>query len=489
MDVLQTTADTGQCHNPYFRQEQLKSLHDILRTNVDDIKASLVQDSGITDVEASTEIARALSLVKQHYNSLEPAKELEQEYLIAKGKDAANRREPWGVVYIDPDLSHTPLFSVIAPLSAALVAGNCVALKIENSRRALPALLRQLLPGAISFDTFALVSSVPQANTLKNAIQVLQQENNEHPEYRQLVSQKRRVIAVVDRSADLSAAAESLVNARFAFAGTSSYAPDLILVNEFVKKEFLELVLRHAIRFLAGSGDIATNDSTSEKQTHNANTDKSLQKLSENARWKLSTITKGERGAVVELTKVSDTRLPLPSKITEPMFCISAITSLDHAIDLVAAGASPETQLLAAYHFAATTHAKYLGQFIEADATFVNHVPSALLLGPAAPAFSALDIEKRYHPSLFTRMSPQFIAQPSTPTSSLFTRKDGAKRAAQLLQDATKEIKVAKRPEWIAHGFFEQGIFIGLGMYGIPLLTCLGASVYFLARAAVRRFL
>jgi hypothetical protein len=58
-----------------------------------------------------------------------------------------------------------------------------------------------------------------------------------------------RVVAVVERDADLDAAAQALVRTRFALRGRSPYAPDLVLVNEWVKRDFLEAVIRHAVRF------------------------------------------------------------------------------------------------------------------------------------------------------------------------------------------------------------------------------------------------
>jgi aldehyde dehydrogenase (NAD+) len=128
---LQATALTARCHNSFFRQKQLKSLHDSFRSNAASIKDAIKQDTRVSDAEATTEIALALDVVKEHYSSLEPKKELEAEYRITNGKDAADRRAPWGVVYVEPQRSHTPFFSMVVALSPALAAGNCVALKVK----------------------------------------------------------------------------------------------------------------------------------------------------------------------------------------------------------------------------------------------------------------------------------------------------------------------------------------------------------------------
>lgn len=65
-----------------------------------------------------------------------------------------------------------------------------------------------------------------------------------------------RSVAIVDRTvADIDAAARATVVARFSFCGRSPYAPDLILVNEFVKEEFLEACIRHSTAIFARSHD------------------------------------------------------------------------------------------------------------------------------------------------------------------------------------------------------------------------------------------
>lgn len=61
-----------------------------------------------------------------------------------------------------------------------------------------------------------------------------------------------RVVAIVDRSGDVGQAAEALVAARFALGGRSTYSPDVVLVHEFAMKPFVEAVITHASKYLAG---------------------------------------------------------------------------------------------------------------------------------------------------------------------------------------------------------------------------------------------
>ena len=60
-----------------------------------------------------------------------------------------------------------------------------------------------------------------------------------------------RVLAVVDRTANINDAAFDIVHARFSRHGGSPYAPDIVLVNEFVLEQFLTCVLKHATRYMA----------------------------------------------------------------------------------------------------------------------------------------------------------------------------------------------------------------------------------------------
>jgi aldehyde dehydrogenase (NAD+) len=363
-------------------------------------------------------------------------------------------------------------------------------IELENNLRTLPSLLRKLLPQAVEADTFTIISSTPSSESLSACLQVFQETQIDNPTYYQLVSPQSKVIAVVDRTADLALAAQQLVAARFAFGGTSPYAPDLVLVNEFVKREFLEHALKQSIRYLSGSDDVVANGSTkspspaAQKSSRVADTFKCLH---DSRSWKVKVITQGDNGAIVELSNLS----AIPSSIAQPVLCVSSITSLEHAISLVDEDLEPHQTFSAAYHFGAPSSGKYLSQFINADASFVNHIPYRLLLGPTAPSFHPIDVELRYNVQHFLRATPAYISPSSSQAAmeKVMASKDARKAAAELLAKATQEIKEKKRAESIAIGYFEQGIFIGLGVYGIPLLTCIGASLFFGIRAGLRRWM
>lgn len=131
----------------------------------------------------------------------------------------------------------------------------------------------------------------------------------------------------MDRSADFNEAAKNLINARFGFRGKSPYAPDVVLVNEFVKKDLLQALVNHSIT--AGSQVLQNGDA--EKKTLRDSGLKALISELQNADGKL--VTEESNGAIVDVKKRSASLLT--KKINEPVLQIHTMKSLDDAIDCV----------------------------------------------------------------------------------------------------------------------------------------------------------
>jgi acyl-CoA reductase-like NAD-dependent aldehyde dehydrogenase len=117
--------------NVRYRQKQLLRLHEVLVANRSEAQNAITADSGNTYAEASIEFFLAISELKKHYSALNLEKDLEEEYSVSKGKDAAGRTVGAGMVYIVPT-AHTLFYSVISPLSAAIAAGNCVIVEVSS---------------------------------------------------------------------------------------------------------------------------------------------------------------------------------------------------------------------------------------------------------------------------------------------------------------------------------------------------------------------
>lgn len=66
-------------------------------------------------------------------------------------------------------------------------------------------------------------------------------------------------MAVVDRTADITSAAEAVVASSFGFGCQSPYAPDIVLVNEFVKEAFLQALMKDAVAFQPNLTPLSAN--------------------------------------------------------------------------------------------------------------------------------------------------------------------------------------------------------------------------------------
>ncbi|KAF7193252.1 Aldehyde dehydrogenase, dimeric NADP-preferring [Pseudocercospora fuligena] len=472
---IQAATIDGRYHNIYHRQVELERLCKALTDNVNEIKQAISADYQYSESEIAVEYHLTLSAVKQYYASLSPKKAHDEEYLVASGKDAANHRCPAGIVYIEP-IQHTLFYSTIVPLSAALAAGNCVIVLLENNLRAVSSLLRRLLPASLDADVLAIASSpVKDSEILSKALCVLQNGVRRAPSINELSSTtKAPVVAVVDRTADVSLAAKELVAARFSFSGHSPYAPDVVLVNEFRKADFLHAVVTECAR--VGSS-VEMNGSVKGKTTLSGRITEQVELLKASDKG-LRIVVQESKYAVVDISSRSAV---LQTPIEEAVLAIHSIRSLDDAIDLI--NSATEAPCLAAYHFCNHATGKYLSQFVAAEATFINHIPRELLVGPPAPVGKPLDTSKRYPIELFTVPRPAFVklsAQAATLATALSSSNNTT--AQGLLKEAASPLKEVKRNPGGGVGFFEQGFLINAGLILTSIVLISVSGSFYLYR-------
>lgn len=281
---IRSAAIDGRAHNPFFRKIQLKKLHDKLAENSSEIQKAIVEDTGHRRAEVKAEYWLTLRCLADNYDAIDPESDLKTEYAIANSKDAPEAREPVGIVVIEP-AAHTFVFSLISALGPALAAGNCVIIQVsrvgkyisavfelkrggstvadsmfkqvEQTMLKTPRLLLKLLGDALDGGIFhATFSKVTDAEIGHRYVRVPQNGSSDPAWANHLLSRPQaRVVAIIERDADLHAAADALVTARYSLGGKSPYAPDLVLVNEWVKKGFLEAVTQSAVRFTPDAGD------------------------------------------------------------------------------------------------------------------------------------------------------------------------------------------------------------------------------------------
>jgi hypothetical protein len=241
------------------------------------------------------------------------------------------------------------------------------------------------------------------------------------------------VFAVVDRTADVDLAAKELVAGRFSFRGKSPYAPDLVLVNDFVKETFLQAVV-HEHRKL----DVSSVGSGKRSSVKSGDEIEKFRKMDANMR----VILEAKDAIVLDvLTRQSDM---LDIKTAAPVLAVHAVTSLDDAIDFL--GRAKAGPALAAYHFGNPQVGKYLAQFVDAQVSFVNHVPRDLLVGPARQLRPDLDLSIAYTVDMLSIHRPTFI-RPSISSLKIAAAMSSANSstAGTILKQTWSPLKAMKR--------------------------------------------
>ncbi|KAK1984356.1 Aldehyde/histidinol dehydrogenase [Colletotrichum cereale] len=493
-NLLDTVVD-GRAEGIRFRQDNLLSLHNELRKESSALTAAQEKDTGASKAEIEAEHFLALEAVRHFYESLDFAKELETEYLVAHGKDNANRRTGAGLVIIRPT-TYTRLFSILSPLAAALAAGSVVALELEDSLSQLDTVLRDVLPRALNQNAFCITKTITDAYLLEQAILVDQTNKSPLPAARanNIVSANAaRAVAIVDRTADVEAAAKAITAARFSFGGQSPYAPDLVLVNEFVKKDFFEACSKHATLAFARETTVRrTSDNSSDetRRTIQEAEDKRLVSSFGSKDFKLVDVkdkcvepqTSGTVLFVYLVLDADNSRSAslLNIKISGRFLPIATSSGLVDSIYTQ----EFENPLLAAYFFAGPEEAKYLAQHLPAHISFVNQIPSNLLLGPAAPISHEPAFAFCYSKDMFSVARPQFIERPTgalAKVEQLLTGSgsgSGAVTAQSLHALALTPLQPTKQPGNSSLGFFERGVLLSASLVMSVLLPSLAYGTW-----------
>ncbi|KAJ0162234.1 hypothetical protein CTA2_4886 [Colletotrichum tanaceti] len=455
--LLDTVVD-GRAEVIRFRQDNLVSLHDALRKESAALIAAQEKDTCASKTEIEAEHFLALEVVRHFCESLDFVKELETEYLVAHGRDNPGRRTGAGLVVIRPT-TYTRLFSILSPLAAAIAAGSVVALELENTLLQLDTVLRAVLPRALDQNAFCITKEIKDASLLEQAILVDQTNTSPLPATRahNLVSANAaRTVAIVDRTADVEAAAKAITTARFGFGGQSPYAPDLVLVNEYVKRDFFEACSKHASNAFAREASIRRASDNSSNKTRSAvqeAEDKGLVSSFGSKDFKLVDIKDNDRSASVLNIKISGRFLPVATS--------SGLVDSIYTLEF-------ENPLLAAYLFASPEAAKYLSQHLPAHISIINQIPSSLLLGPAAPIHHDPAFAFRYSKEMFSVARPQFVER-SIGALAKFEQLlagpgAGGVTAHSLHALALIPLQPTKRPGNSRLGFFEQGFVLGASL-------------------------
>ncbi len=263
---LRTTFASGRTRSADWRLDQLGRLETMLREREGEIVAALHADLGRAPTEAyATEVGFVLAELRHARRNLQRWMRPERVWtpFVVQPARARVHREPVGVVLVIGPWNY-PVQLVLAPLVAAIAAGNCAVIKPSEISAHSSHVLAQLAPEYLDDDAVAVVEGgVPETTALLA-------ERFDHVFYTGNGTIGRIVMeaaakhltpvtlelggkspAIVDRNADLAVAARRLAWGKYVNAGQTCVAPDYVLVDESLEDELLDR-LRDAVRTFYG---------------------------------------------------------------------------------------------------------------------------------------------------------------------------------------------------------------------------------------------
>jgi len=261
---LRAGFESGRTRPAAWRQEQLGRLAALLRENADALAEALQADLRKPDVEAwATDIGFVLGeveLVRKKLPSWMKPERIRTPLKLQPGSSWIVR-DPLGVVLIIAPWNY-PIQLALAPLAAAIAAGNCALVKPSELTPHVSAALARLLPRYLDPECVAVVEGgVPETTALLA-------ERWDHIFYtgngrvgRIVMEAAARHLTpvtlelggkspcLVDADVDLEIAARRITWGKFLNAGQTCVAPDYLLVHESREAELIGLLEKNLREF------------------------------------------------------------------------------------------------------------------------------------------------------------------------------------------------------------------------------------------------
>ena len=380
---LRATFASGRTRPLAWRLEQLRRLEDLLTECEPQIAAALASDLGrpptdtfLGDIAPSRAEAR---FARKHLASWMKHRRVGLPLSQFPGK-AWYEYEPLGVTLVIGPWNY-PVYLTLAPLVAAIAAGNCVVVKPSENAPATARLLAELIGHYLDADAFVVLEGGPEVTT-----EILDQGLDHAfftggPEVGKIVMAAAakhltpvtlelggKCPVVVTADANLAVAARRIAWTKLLNSGQTCIAPDYLLVETNVHAE-LVAELTKAVKDLSPHGD----GGRSMPIVNSRHADRLLGLLEDHG----GTVLQGGGGDAVErrvdLTLVDSPDLTsalMTEEIFGPLLPIVRFDSLPAAISQINAGPKP----LAAYIFSESAAERR---------TFRDQVPAGAVVGNA----------------------------------------------------------------------------------------------------------
>lgn len=254
---LRTTYGSGRTRTLVWRRRQLTALKRMLAEREDEFVAALGEDLGRPPFEAwaadLAATAREIDEAHKHLAAWMTPERTRVPPIMRPGR-AEIVREPLGVVLVIAPWNY-PVSLVVAPLTAALAAGNAVVCKPSEVSPATSAALARFIPEYLDASAVAVVEGgIPETTNLLEQTwdhifytgngtvgRVVAEAAARHltPVTLELGGKSPVIVA---RDANIGLAASRVAFAKFINAGQTCLAADHVYVHREVEQEFLDAV-------------------------------------------------------------------------------------------------------------------------------------------------------------------------------------------------------------------------------------------------------
>ncbi|MGW1675380.1 aldehyde dehydrogenase family protein [Streptomyces sp. NPDC002324] len=385
---LRATFRSGRTKPKQWRIQQLRALERLLAEREQDLAGALAQDLGRNATDAwmadLAPVAAESRFARKHLRSWMRNRRVGLPLSAQPGR-AWYQYEPLGTVLVIGPWNY-PVFLTLAPVVAALTAGNCVVIKPSEHTPAVSALLARLVPQYLDRDAVAVVEGAADET------QELLDQGLDHAFFTGGPEIGKAVLAgaarhltpvtlelggkspvIVTRDADLEVAGRRIAWAKLMNSGQTCVAPDYVLVEKPVRDE----LIRHLLHALAA---FRTDDGQGLPLVHQRQAER-LARLAAEAGG--NTVTGGDvdlQSLRAQPTVIIDPDLDsgvMCEEIFGPILPVVTVESLDSAIEFVRERPKP----LAVYLFTNSRSARrrVLAE-ISNGATVINHLMFQVLV-------------------------------------------------------------------------------------------------------------
>ncbi|MDT8438063.1 MAG: aldehyde dehydrogenase family protein [Wenzhouxiangellaceae bacterium] len=274
VERLRATFATGKTFDLRWRREQLAALARLLDENeaaiAEALKGDLAKPAQEVVLGETALLHSEIRHARERLHRWARPRRVDTPLVAQPGRSFI-QPEPLGVVLIIGAWNY-PIQLVLAPLIAAIAAGNCAVIKPSELAPSASKLLSELLPRYLDDQAFAVVEgAVPETTALLA-------ERWDHIFYTGGAAVGRIVMraaaehltpvtlelggkspAVVDASADLKSTARRLAWGKLLNAGQTCIAPDYVLVARERKDAFLD-ALKQAMVDMLGRDPLMSDD-------------------------------------------------------------------------------------------------------------------------------------------------------------------------------------------------------------------------------------